>query len=226
VSSGRFVQRARRLVAPVRPVLLRRRPFSTWGLERGTPVDRWYVERFLERHRTDIQGRVLEVKDSAYTDRFGFDVSHKDVIDIDGANPKATVVCDLSTADDVPSDSFDCFVLTQTLQFVPDPASAVAHAHRVLAPGGVLLASVPSIIRVESTARHVDRWRFTEASCRDLFGASFAAENVEVSTGGNVAAAMGFLVGMAAEELGERRLGLLDADFPVVVLVRAVKTGS
>jgi SAM-dependent methyltransferase len=207
-------------------VLLRRRPFSTWGLERGTPVDRWYIERFLERHRADIRGRVLEVKNTEYADRLGVDVRHTDVIDIDSANPKATIVCNLSAADDVPSDSFDCFVLTQTLQFVPDPASAVAHAHRVLAPGGVLLASVPSIIRVESAARDVDRWRFTEASCRDLLGASFAAENVEVSTSGNVAAAMGFLVGMAAEELGERRLGLLDPDFPVVVLVRAVKTGS
>jgi SAM-dependent methyltransferase len=201
-------------------------PFSTWGLERGTPVDRWYVERFLDRHRADIRGRVLEVKDSVYTDRFGVDVSHKDVIDIDAANPKATVVCDLSAADDVPSDSFDSFILTQTLQFVADPTQAVAHAHRVLAPGGVLLASVPSISRIETSAGDTDRWRFTEASCRDLFGSAFAAGHVEITTGGNVAAAMGFLLGMAAEELGATRLGRLDPGFPVVVLVRAVKAGS
>src|SRR5215216_119227 len=65
--------------APRRPVRLgslgRPRPISEqWGYDRGTPVDRWYIERFLQEHRADITGRVLEVKDSGYTDRFGLGV--------------------------------------------------------------------------------------------------------------------------------------------------------
>jgi SAM-dependent methyltransferase len=223
---SRVVRSARRLVAPVRPVLYRNRPFSTWGLERGTPIDRWYIAAFLERHRADIRGRVLEVKDSSYTDRFGTGVTRADVLDIDELNPRATAVADLSAAGTLPSGAFDCFVLTQTLQYVSDPVSAVAHVHRVLAPGGVVLASLPSIIRVESPVRVVDRWRFTEASCRDLFAPAFGADRIEISTGGNVAAAVGFLLGMAAEELGRPRLDRLDPDFPVVALVRAVKAGS
>ena len=220
----RLLQSARRLAAPMRPVLYRTRPFSvSWGLERGTPVDRIYIEAFLERHTADIGGRVLEVKNAAYVDRYGREVTGKDVLDVDPANPEATIVADLAAADTIPDDAFDCFVLTQTLQYVSDPANAVRHAHRILRPGGVLLASLPSITRVEEPARDVDRWRFTEASCRDLFGAAFGPDRVEISTGGNVLAAVAFLMGMAAEEFPPEKLALADPNFPVVILVRAVK---
>ncbi|MEJ7787734.1 MAG: hypothetical protein WKF96_23275, partial [Solirubrobacteraceae bacterium] len=50
---------------------------SAWGFDRGLPVDRWYIERFLGQHRADVTGRVLEVKDSGYTDRFGHDVTER-----------------------------------------------------------------------------------------------------------------------------------------------------
>jgi SAM-dependent methyltransferase len=223
---SRIVQSARRLAAPIRPLLYRRRPFSTWGLERGTPVDRIYIEGFLERHRADVQGVVLEVKDRAYADRFGHDVERIDVLDVDPGNALATVVGDLSAPDSLPPATYDCFVFTQTLQYVADPAAAVRNAAATLRPGGVLLASVPCIAHVEARARDTDRWRFTEASCRDLFGAVFAPGDVAIETRGNVAAATAFLMGMAGEELGAARLAEQDPDFPVVVLVRAVKPGS
>src|SRR5262249_52837795 len=156
-----------RIAAPIRPLLYRRRPFSTWGLERGTPVDRVYIEGFLERHREDIHGRVLEIKDRAYADRFGHDVERVDVFDVDSGNPLATTVGDLSAPGSLPTAEYDCFVLTQTLQYVADPAAAARNAVATLRPGGVLLASVPCIAHVEARARDTDRWRFTEASCRD-----------------------------------------------------------
>jgi len=224
-AASSVVRVARRLVAPVRPILYRSRPLSvSWGLERGTPVDRAYIEAFLGAHRSDIGGHVLEVKDAGYATRLGTGVTATDVLDVDPANPLATIVADLSSADSVSTCAFDCFILTQTLQYVRDPAGAVAHAHRVLRSGGVLLASLPSITKVEAPARDVDRWRFTEASCRDLFGGVFGNGSVEISTAGNLAAAVAFLLGMAAEELTPRKLGRVDPDYPVVVLVRAVKS--
>ncbi|MEX2556633.1 MAG: methyltransferase, partial [Actinomycetota bacterium] len=30
-----------------------------WGFERGTPIDRVYVETFISAHAADIRGRVL-----------------------------------------------------------------------------------------------------------------------------------------------------------------------
>jgi len=221
---SRLVQSARRLVAPVRPLLYRRRPFSVWGLERGTPVDRVYIEDFLSRHRRDIHGRVLEVKDRAYTERFGTGVEQADVVDVDQENGLATIVADLSAPESLPAETFDCVILTQTLQYVSDPASAVRNTWRALRPGGVVLATVPCITHVEARERATDRWRFTEASCSDLFGAVFG--DVGIETRGNLAAATAFLMGLAAEELAQARLTRHDPDFPVVVLVRAVKSGS
>src|SRR6185503_1474005 len=52
--------------------LRRLRPVSrTFGYDRGLPVDRYYIESFLERNRRDIDGRTLEIGDDEYTRRFG-----------------------------------------------------------------------------------------------------------------------------------------------------------
>lgn len=219
-------QRLRRLARPAWLGTLRRvTPLSNqWGFDRGTPVDRYYIERFLEEHRGDIRGRVLEVKDSGYTDRFGTAVARRDVLDIDAGNPNATIVADITAADVVASDSFDCFVLTQTLQLILDTRAALGHAHRILRPGGVLLATVPCISRIiPRYGLTTDYWRFTAASCSALFGEAFGPGAVAVRPYGNVLAATAFLAGMAREELSPRELDAADEYFPVIIAVRAVK---
>lgn len=217
---------ARRLLRPAWPGVLRRStPLSAaWGFDRGTPVDRYYIEGFLEAYRRDIRGRVLEIKDSTYTDRFGTGVERREVLDVDPSNPHATVVADLAAADGVPDDAFDCFVLTQTLQLIFDVRAAVFHAHRILRPGGTLLVTVPVISRiVPRYGLEMDYWRFTAASCRRLFGEAFGPDGVTVASYGNLLAANAFLTGMAREELSRRRLDAHDPYFPLVVGVRAVK---
>ena len=219
---------ARRVLRPAWPGLLRRTgPVSDcWGFDRGTPVDRYYIERFLAGHRADIRGRVLELKDSGYTDRFGTGVERSEVLDLDAGNPRATVVADLAAADHVPSDGFDCFILTQTLQFVYDVPSALRHAHRILRPGGVLLVTVPAVSRIAPRyGLETDFWRFTPASCRRLFGEAFGPGRSEVAAYGNAMASRAFLEGVAAEELPRRRLDVQDPYFPLLVAVRAVKEG-
>ena len=49
-------------------------------------------------------------------------------------NPQATIVGDLTDAPHIPSDAFDCAIVTQTLQFVYDVRAALATLHRVLRP--------------------------------------------------------------------------------------------
>lgn len=216
----RLLQRLRR---PAWLGTLRRiTPLSdTWGFDRGTPVDRYYIERFLEAHREDICGRVLEVKESGYTDRYGASVVGRDVLDIDASNPRATIVADLTAADAIAADQFDCFILTQTLQFIYDTRAALAHAHRILRPGGVLLVTVPAVSRLDR--RLVDYWRFTVASCSALFGEVFGQPHVAVYAYGNVLTSMAFLTGMAYEELSRRELEAHDERFPVIIAVRATK---
>jgi SAM-dependent methyltransferase len=212
----------RRLLRPARLVALRRTgPVSdSWGFDRGTPVDRHFIEDFLERCRSDVRGRVLEVKDGTYTHRFGSGVVRSDVLDVDPQNPAATIVADLARAEAIPEDTFDCFILTQTLQFVYDLSGAVRHALRILKPGGVLLATVPCVSRIGGDA---DCWRFTPESCRRLFGGAFGEDNVELDAPGNCLLSLAFLTGMAAEELRASELGFHDARYPLIVTVRGVK---
>jgi SAM-dependent methyltransferase len=198
-------------------------PFSdAWGYDRGTPVDRWYIERFLAAHRADITGRVLEVKDSAYTDRFGHGVTERAVLDIDPHNARATHVTDLATGDGLPTAAFDCFVITQTLQYILDVRAALAQAHRVLRPGGVLLATMPVASRICEPPL-TDHWRFTPLSARRLLEEAFGAGHVDVHGRGNVLATVAFLEGLAAEDMTDDELARDDGRFALVVCARAVR---
>jgi SAM-dependent methyltransferase len=222
----RIKRRLRRIRRPAWMGTLRRTdPISDyWGLDRGTPVDRFFIEHFLRTYKADIHGRVLEVRDSRYTEQFGQNLFDKEVLDIDGGNPQATIVADLSRADQVASDSFDCFVLTQTLQYVYDLLPALTHAHRILRPGGVLLATVPGISRITpGIGLNDEYWRFTAASCRALVAAAFAGGTVTVQSYGNVLTAISFLAGISGEELSAQELEAHDPYYPVIIAVRAVK---
>jgi SAM-dependent methyltransferase len=194
-----------------------------WGHDRGQPLDRLYIEDFLQAHRADVHGRVLEVRDNGYTRRFGTGVTRSDVLDVDPTNADATVIIDLMAADALAPNAFDCFILTQTLQYLPDLNAVLLHARRILRPGGVLLATLPAIAPIDLQARGPDYWRFTAASCSLLFGSVFGSERVLVQPYGNVLTAIASLLGMAREELTARELTVGDDAFPVILGVRAVK---
>jgi SAM-dependent methyltransferase len=218
-------QRLKRVMRPARLGTLRRTaPLSRdFGYDRGTPVDRYYIDRFLFAHRHHIRGHVLEVKESMYTDRFGSGVMRKDVLDIDPGNPLATVVADLAVADSIPDATYDCFILTQTLQLIYDARSAISHTHRILKPGGALLVTVPVVSPIVDDDHLTDYWRFTVASCTQLFEDAFGSEAIRVRPHGNVLSAIAFLVGMAQEELTRDELEAFDSRYAILVSVRALK---
>ena len=207
--------------------LRRLNPISrVFGLNRGKPIDRYYIEDFLARHAKDICGRVLEIGDDIYTQKFGGDfVSHSDVLHVTEDNPKATIVADLTRADHVPSNTFDCIIFTQTLQFIYDVPAALRHLYRILKPGGVLLVTFPGISQISryDMDRWGDYWRFTTLSAKRLFGEVFPPKNVEVQAYGNVLTAVAFLHGLAAEELKQEELDYHDPDYEVLITVRSVK---
>jgi len=217
----------RRLRHPSLDGLLGTKPVSDrWGWDRGKPVDRYYIEQFLEAHAADVRGRVLEVKDSDYSRQYDRGATRMDVLDLDPSNPAATIIADLAVGDGIPAGAFDCFVLTQTLQLIYDVRAAIVQCHRLLAPGGVLLATVPVVSRiVHDDGLEWDYWRFTGASCRRLFGDVFGAQQVSVRTWGNVLAGVAFLRGTAYQEIPRRKLDAHDPYFPILVTVRAVKEG-
>jgi SAM-dependent methyltransferase len=196
-----------------------------WGFERGTPIDRVYVERFVGSHAADIRGRVLEIAAPDYTSRYGTDVTRSDILMAKEGNPQATLVGDLADAPHIPSDAFDCAIVTQTLQFVYDVRAALATLHRILVPGGVLLATAPGITKISppEDEEYGEWWHYTGRSVRRLAEEAFGKGNVEVRTYGNVLAAAGFLYGLAAPDLQPEEIALRDPLYEVIIGLRAVK---
>jgi SAM-dependent methyltransferase len=209
--------------------LRRTKPVSpSRGLDRGLPVDRYYIRNFLSRNAAAIAGCVLEVGDDAYTREFGREkVLRSDVLHTAGGNPQATVVADLACVPQMPSDCFDCIILTQTLQFIFDFRGAIDTVHRILKPGGVVLATLPGISR---TLRSVLAQRlvlelysrFRAASLRR----AFSAGNVQIESFGNVLAASCFLHGLAAEELTREELDYRDPGYEVTIAFATDQGGN
>jgi SAM-dependent methyltransferase len=207
--------------------LRRLKPISrSWGSDRGQPVDRYYIERFLAANSHAIRGRVLEIKDDLYTSRYGgARVTRSDILHPEAGNPAATLIADLTHGDGLPSDAFDCIILTQTLQFIYDVRAALTTLYRILKPGGVLLTTVSGISKIsrEDMDRWGHSWSFTNKSARLLFEEFFPPEQLHVEAHGNVLAAIAFLHGVASEELRREELDYCDPDYQVLIAVRAVK---
>lgn len=210
--------------------LWRLRPISRdWGYDRGVPIDRYYIEKFLAFRSEDVRGRVLEVGTDAYTRRFGEGrVERSDVLHVADDAPGVTIVADLTRGEGIPDASFDCAIVTQTLHVIYDVRAAVGTLHRILRPGGVVLATFPGIARVspDDMARWGDYWRMTSAAARRLFGECFPGGEVEVEAYGNVLAAAAFLHGVAVEEMEERELEHRDPEYELLLGVRTRKAGE
>lgn len=197
-----------------------------FGLDRGTPVNRYYIETFLAARSDLIRGRVLEVGGSEYTRRFGGNrVQRSEVLHLTPDNPAATIVGDLTAPATLPADMADCFICTQTFDCIFALPQAVAGAYRLLKPGGTLLATMSGIGQISryDMDRWGEYWRFTTAAATRLFAPVFG-DGVEVASHGNVLAAMALLQGVSVEELPDpTRLDENDADYQLIVTVVAHK---
>ncbi|WP_309728157.1 methyltransferase domain-containing protein [Chamaesiphon sp. OTE_75_metabat_556] len=206
--------------------LRRLNPISReFGYDRGLPIDRYYIENFLDSQSLDVHGRVLEIGDATYTRRFGGDrVTKSDVLHVIEGNPAATIVGDLTNSDLIPSASFDCLILTQTLQLIYNLQDAVTTIDRILKPGGVALITVPGISQIA-----IDEWKdywcwsFTEISARRLFTEIFPADNVTIEYYGNILTTTAFLQGLATQELTTAELDDRDPCYQMLITIRVVK---
>lgn len=203
---------------------------EVFGVKRGNAVDhcidRYYIQAFLASHAADIRGHVLEIADDTYTRRFGgAKVLQADILHVGPDNPEATIVADLTRAEQIPNNAFDCIILTQTLQYIYDLQAAMRTLYRILKPGGVVLATCPGISQTSryDADRWGDYWRFSTAVAQALFGEVFPVNQVVVEGHGNVLVAIAFLHGLLIEELRPAELDHRDPDYEVLITIRAVK---
>lgn len=208
--------------------LRRTTPISTmFGYDRGNPLDRRYIEHFLQTRASSIRGRVLEIGDNTYTLRFGGTaVERSDVFNRNPGHPQTTFAGDLTDPGALPAGTFDCIILTQTLQLIFDVGAAMRTLHAALRTGGVLLVTVPWVTPIDR-GEWGDSWywSFTPAALERLLEQAFGAGQVELAGYGNVLSATAFLYGLAEHELAPEELDTYDPCCPVIVAGMARKAG-
>jgi SAM-dependent methyltransferase len=196
-----------------------------YGYDRGTPVDRYYIEKFLEENKADIRGSVLEIKDRSYTERFGGRrVSFSEILDIDTSNKLATIYADLRDTSALPRAKYDCIILTQALHVIDDYDVVIKNLYKMLKKNGILLCTLPSVSRIDGDfGEEGDFWRFTKASAQYIFKRHFIEDKLQIKTYGNVFTNICFLEGVSVEEITPEELDYYDKYFPLIVCVRAAK---
>jgi SAM-dependent methyltransferase len=195
-----------------------------FGLDRGTPIDRYYIEHFLSEKKVHIKGNIVEIADNFYSKKYGTDVNTYEVLHVE-KHPNATIIGDLTKKETLPSGKFDCFICTQVLNFIFDFQGAIKGAYQMLKPGGIMLATVGGISQISryDADRWGHYWSFYPQGIGKAFENVFGVENVEVKAFGNSLSAISFIKGIAAEELKKAELDFYDQDYPVTITILAQK---
>lgn len=206
----------------------RLQPISrVFGIDRGSPIDRYYIEKFLEENRSCIRGCILEIGDNFYSQKYGSDVLKSDVLNaVPSSN--ATIVGDFVTGENIPELAFDCIIMTQTIQVIYDVKAALENAIKALKPGGTLLLTASGISQISryDMDRWGEYWRFTDKSLKMLLSECVPEDAVYVESFGNVAVAQAFLDGLATHEIPREILDYRDIDYQVLLTARVKKPGE
>ena len=219
ILSKRTIVRLRTIVrglgVPYWGNLRRVRPFSNhYGFDRGTPVDRYYLDRFLASHAQFVRGDVLEIQTPSYVIKYGTDIRLSHSVDIE---PRftPTYLCDLAAADIIPSDRYDCFLLPNTLCVLRDIRSCMRHMLRVVKPGGVVLASTAAMGPLQGDG--MDFWRMSAQGWRELAKETWEGHDWRIEGHGNCLTMVAATLGLAQEELTLGELEYQDDRYPVLV---------
>jgi len=196
-----------------------------FGFDRGKPIDRYYIEKFLSEHHTSIRGNVLEVSEDTYSKMFGSQIQRIDILHVSNENNRATIIGDLTQTITLPEDSFNCFICTQTLNFIYDFKKAIEGIKHLLKPGGTALITVAGICQVSKydEERWGDFWRFCPNGIEKSFQEVFGKDQVNVFVYGNCEAAVSLLQGLAVNEKQKRFLDRADSEYPVTIGIVAKK---
>ena len=201
-------------------------PFNRdFGAFVGTPVDRYYIEHFLHSEAKNIKGKVLEIAETRYTEKFGTEKVKPYALQLDKAVNEHDIVGNLVTGKGLEDEQFDCVILTQTLPFIYDYRKAIDNLKRSLKPGGVILATLSGISQISrfDMDRWGDYWRFTGLSSSKIFEEFFPPENISLREYGNALVATAFIQGIVVEQLKKDELDYYDKDYPVSICVKAIK---
>ena len=231
-ASGLFNWRTWPAIRHLRFAALRRlRPLKNGG-PNGTSLSRYYWAQFLEQHRADIRGRALEIGTTATLLQYGgAAVMQPEALDMAAHSPEVKVVADLSRADHVPADTYDCFVNQFTTAVIYDVDAAVYHAIRILKPGGVLLINFWCLdyylyagLDMGTGGPMYMHWWHTPIQVNDLLHRlGLTEKDYSLEIYGNLLTRFAFLVNLPADELTPAERDYRDPGQPLLICARIVK---
>jgi SAM-dependent methyltransferase len=191
-------------------------PFDRdFGSSRGTPIGRYYVEKFLRENADRVRGRCLEFGDARYKALFT-GAEKYEVVNIK-PGPGVDYVCDIHDTRSMPQETFDTIICTQVFEHLAWPEKAAVSLYGLLRPGGLLLLTAPFLNPVHGLP--ADFRRFTPGGL-DLIlrGAGFVMDSVDF--GGNSSVGLGSLLGMVTEDFTTTELDVKDPVYPYNCLLR------
>lgn len=197
-----------------------------WGWGKGTPLDRPFIEHFIKTHCGDIRGRVLEVKEPEYCRLYARPGAQVDILDLNPDNKIANIIDDLQYCNKIADNTYDCVLLTQVLQFVPDVDKALSAVARILRPGGILLVTVCGITQTGHEEEGAFHWAFFAAGLRHALARYFDPRKLVIDSHGNAGLAASFLMGLTEQQVPPELLSVNDPEYAIVITGRAVKPGS
>ncbi len=197
-----------------------------FGYDRGNQsVHRFYIDKFIDTNADKISGAVLEVGDDMYTNRYKQGILDSSIIHFTEINNNKAFIGDLTINDTLPASKFDCFICTQTFNFIYDFQQAIKGSHYLLKSGGYLVATVSGIQQLSKfdAIRWGDYWRFTDQACLKAFSDVFGKDNVKITAYGNVLSCVAALEGLASSELSIGELDYNDPAYQLIIGILAKK---
>ena len=197
-------------------------PFCpNYGYSRGTPIDRYYLGRFVSKVKDEVVGDILEIGGRKENEKeYGFaHAASYTVMELDN-QPGADLIGDAHELTACEAESRDSILLFNVLEHCERPSQVLRNAFEWLRPGGKIFCAVPNAQRVHHDPK--DYWRIYP----DAFEAMLSGySGLRVTTYGNLLSCHAALSGIAAEELDAEDLDFHDGRYPVITCAVAEKPG-
>ncbi len=192
-----------------------------FGVERGTAIDRYYIESFLKNNKQLIYGDCLEIAENMYTLKYGEDrIRNSYILHLEGWGNGA-IKGNLETGEGIKNAGYDCVIITQTLMYTFDIHSVAENIYKLLKKGGNALLTVSGISQI--SRYDADLWGsyygFHKDAMRKLFCPLFGEENVVIHSYGNVKTVTAMLCGLCREDLCEDDFRIEDEDYPMIISI-------
>jgi hypothetical protein len=201
--------------------LKRERPFCPhFGHFRGTPIDRYYLDRFIDEIRDEVKGVTLEIGGSKGNKELYKFNNATTYLTMDLGGPDLDIVGDAHDPNIIEEASLDTVVLFNVLEHCEQPWAVVDNIYRWLKPNGQVVCMVPNAQRVHRVP--FDYWRILPDALNSIFS-RFPKRKLHVY--GNPVTVTASYYGIASEEFSREELDYYHENYPVANCIHAQKTG-